>query len=72
MRRIKVTKGDRLCSVRHWLNESVELAVNEKDAAYKVCHANINRVRADRLCIVYVRKRRYADGLVEREYGDCM
>jgi hypothetical protein len=34
VRRIKVTKGDRLCSVRNWFDESVELAVNESDAAY--------------------------------------
>jgi hypothetical protein len=36
VRRIKVTVGDRLCSVRNWFDESVELANNERDAAYKV------------------------------------
>jgi hypothetical protein len=46
----------------------VELAVNERDAAYKVWHDNINKVR-DRLWSLNTRKRRYADGLVEREYG---
>jgi hypothetical protein len=46
----------------------VDLAVNERDAAYKVWHDNINRVRGDRLWILYVQKRRYADGLVERKY----
>jgi hypothetical protein len=48
---------------------SVELAVNERDAAYKVWHNNINRARGVRLWIwLYVQKRRYADGLVERKY----
>jgi hypothetical protein len=36
MRRIRVTEGDILCSVRNWFDEIVELAVNERDAAYKV------------------------------------
>jgi hypothetical protein len=36
VRRIRVTKGDRLCSNRNWFDESVELAVNERDVAYKV------------------------------------
>jgi hypothetical protein len=67
--RIKVTKGDRLCSVRNWFDENVEVAVNERDAANKVWHDNINRVRGDRLWILYVQKRRYAEGLVERKYG---
>jgi hypothetical protein len=48
----------------------VELAVNERDAAYKVWHNNINRARGVRLWIwLYNQKRRYADGLVERKYG---
>jgi hypothetical protein len=47
----------------------VELAMNERDAVYKVWHDNIRRGRGDRLWILYVQKRRYADGLVEREYG---
>jgi hypothetical protein len=47
----------------------VELSINEMNAAYKVWHDNIKRVRKDRLWILYVRKRRYADGLVERKYG---
>jgi hypothetical protein len=38
-------------------------------AAYKVWHDNIDRVRGDRLWILYVQKRRYIDGLVERKYG---
>jgi hypothetical protein len=42
----------------------VELAVNER-----VWHDNISKVRGDRLWILYVQKRRYADGLVERKYG---
>jgi hypothetical protein len=46
--RIRVSKGDRLCRVRNWFDGSVELAVNERDAAYKVWHDNINRVRGDR------------------------
>jgi hypothetical protein len=49
VRRIRVTEGDRLCSVRNWFDESVEFGVNETDAAYKVWHDNINRVRGDRL-----------------------
>jgi hypothetical protein len=65
VRRIRVTEEDRVCSVCNWFDESVELAVNERDAAYKVWHDNINRVREDRLWILYVQKRRYADGLVE-------
>jgi hypothetical protein len=64
---IKVTEGDRLCS--NWFDERVELAINERDAAYKIWHDNINRVRGGRLWILYVQKRRYADGLVERKYG---
>jgi hypothetical protein len=32
-------------------------------------HDNINRVRGDRLWLLYVQKRRYADGLVKRKYG---
>jgi hypothetical protein len=47
----------------------LEPAINEGDAAYKVWHDNINRVRGGRLWILYVRKRRYDDGLVERKYG---
>jgi hypothetical protein len=47
----------------------VELAVNERDAAYKVWHDNINRVRGARLYFLYVQKRRFADSLVERKYG---
>jgi hypothetical protein len=43
--RIRVTEGDRLCSVRNWFEGSVELAVKERDAAYKVWHDNINRVK---------------------------
>jgi hypothetical protein len=58
VRRIRVTEGDRLCSVCNWFDGSVELAVNERDAAYKVWHDNINRVRGDRLWILYVQKRR--------------
>jgi hypothetical protein len=58
VRRIKVTEGDRIWSVRNWFDESVELAVNERDAAYKVWHDNINRVRGHRLWILYVQKRR--------------
>jgi hypothetical protein len=54
VRRIKVTEGDGLCSVRNWFGESVELAVNKRDAVYKVWHHNINRVRGDRLWILYV------------------
>jgi hypothetical protein len=50
-------------------DECVELAKNERDAAYKVWHDTINRVRGDRLWILYVQKRRYADGLRERKYG---
>jgi hypothetical protein len=69
VRRIQVTEGDRLCSVHNWFDESVELAVNERDAAYKVWPDNINRVREDRLWILYDHKRRYADGVVERKYG---
>jgi hypothetical protein len=69
VRRIKVTEGHRLCSVRNWFDESVKLAINERDAAYRVWHDNINRVRGDNLWILCVRKRRYADGLVERAYG---
>jgi hypothetical protein len=34
--RIRVTEGDRLCNVRNMFDESVELAVNERYAAYKV------------------------------------
>jgi hypothetical protein len=60
VRRIRVTEGDRLCSVRNWFDDSVDLAVNERDAAYKVWHDNINRVRGDRLWMLYVQKRRYA------------
>jgi hypothetical protein len=48
--------------VKLGFDESVELAVNERDAAYKVWHDNINRVRRDRLWILYVQKRRYASG----------
>jgi hypothetical protein len=44
----------------------VELAVNERNAAFKVWNDNINKVIGDRLWILYVQKRRYADGLVER------
>jgi hypothetical protein len=47
VRRIRVTEGHRLCSVV-W---SVELAINERDVAYKVWNDNINRVREDRLWI---------------------
>jgi hypothetical protein len=47
----------------------VKLAINDKDAAYKVWHENTNKVRGDRLWILYLWKRRYADGLVERKYG---
>jgi hypothetical protein len=36
VRRIRVTEGDRFCSVRNWFDESVKLAVNERDVAYKV------------------------------------
>jgi hypothetical protein len=64
---ITVIEGDRLCSVRNWFDESVEPAINEKDAAYKVWQDNIYRERGDRLWILYVRKRKYADGLVERK-----
>jgi hypothetical protein len=46
--RIRVTERDRLCSVRNWFDESVKLAVKERDPAYKVCHDNINRVKGDR------------------------
>jgi hypothetical protein len=67
VRRIRLTKGDRLCSVRNRFEESVELAVNERDADY--WQNNIKWVRGDRLWILYVRKRRYADGLVEIKYG---
>jgi hypothetical protein len=49
LRRIRVTEGDRLCSVRNWFDGSVELAVKERDAAYKVWHDNINRVKEDML-----------------------
>jgi hypothetical protein len=66
-RQIKVIEG--LCSVRTWFDESVELAINEKDAAYKVWQDNIYRERGERLWVLYVWKRRYADGLVERNYG---
>jgi hypothetical protein len=59
----------KLCSVRNWFHKSVELAINERDAAYKIWHDNINRVKGERLWIIYFRKRRYADGLVERNYG---
>jgi hypothetical protein len=38
---------DRLCSVRNWFDESVKLAVNERDADYKIWHENINKVRGD-------------------------
>jgi hypothetical protein len=74
VRGIKVIKKDRLCilcrlCVRNWFDESVELAINKRDAAYKVWHNNITRIRGNRLRILYVRKRRYADGLVERKYG---
>jgi hypothetical protein len=69
VRWIKFTKGDRLGSVRNWFDESLELAINERDATYKVWHYNMNRVKGGRLWILYVRKRRYADGLVERKYG---
>jgi hypothetical protein len=48
MRRINVTEGDRLSSVRNWVYENVELAINERDAAYKVWHDNISRVRQRR------------------------
>jgi hypothetical protein len=44
--RIKITEGDRLCSVRNWFDESVK-----RDAAW---HENINRVRGDMLWILYV------------------
>jgi hypothetical protein len=47
----------------------VEIAVNEREAAYKVWHDYIDKVRRDRLWNLYVEKRRYADGLVERKYG---
>jgi hypothetical protein len=67
VRRLKVK--DRLCSVCKWFYESVKLAINDKDAAYKVWHENTNKVRGDRLWILYLWKRRYADGLVERKYG---
>jgi hypothetical protein len=49
--RIKITEGDRLCSVRNWFDESVKLEINERDAAW---HENINRVRGDMLWILYV------------------
>jgi hypothetical protein len=62
VRRIKVTERDGLCSVRNWF------AVNERDAAYMVWDDNINRVKRDRLWILHVEKRRYADGLIERKY----
>jgi hypothetical protein len=58
--------SETLCSVRNWFDGSVELAVNGRDAAYKIWHDNIKRVRSDRL---YVQKRIYADGLVERKDG---
>jgi hypothetical protein len=51
------------------IDESVELGINERDAACKVWHDISNRVRGNRLWILYVRKRRYADGLIERMYG---
>jgi hypothetical protein len=38
--RIKVTEGDRLCSTRNWFDESVELAINERNVAYKDWHVN--------------------------------
>jgi hypothetical protein len=68
VRRIRVTEGDRLSSVRNFFDESMELAINERDAANKVWHDNINRVRGERLWIFYFQKRRYADGLGERNY----
>jgi hypothetical protein len=49
VRRIRVSEGDRLCSVCNWFDRSVELAVNERDAAYKVWHDNIKRASRDRL-----------------------
>jgi hypothetical protein len=42
-----------LCSIR-----------NNRDVDYNVYHENINRVRGDRLWILQVQKRKYADGLV--------
>jgi hypothetical protein len=60
---------NRLCSVRNWFDESVELAFNERDTVHKAWKYNINKVRGVRLWIVYVRKRRYAFGLVKRKYG---
>jgi hypothetical protein len=53
VRRIKVTKGDRLCilcrlCVRNWLDESVELIINKRNVAHKVWHDNINRIRGDK------------------------
>jgi hypothetical protein len=50
VRWIKVTKGDKLGSVRNWFDKSLEPAINEGDAAYKVWHDNMNRVRGGRLC----------------------
>jgi hypothetical protein len=69
VRRINVTEGDRLCSVRNWFDESVELVVNERDSAYKVWYDNIDREWGNRLWILYVQKRRYADGLVRGGLG---
>jgi hypothetical protein len=59
VRRIKVTKGDRLCilcrlCVRNWFDESLELAINKRDAGHKVWHDNINRIRGEKLWILYV------------------
>jgi hypothetical protein len=72
VRRIKVTKGNSLCSVHNWFDESVEHAVNERDAAYNIGHDNINRVKEDKLWILYDQKRRIADGVVERKYGSFL
>jgi hypothetical protein len=69
VRQIRVTEGNRLCSIRNWFDESVELAINGNVAAYKFWHDNITRVRGDRLWILYVQKCRYPDGLVERKYS---
>jgi hypothetical protein len=63
VRRIKVTEEDILCSVHNWFDGSVKLAVNERDAAYKIWQDNINRVRGGRLWILYVQKRRNAVNL---------
>jgi hypothetical protein len=34
VRQINVIEGDRLCSVCNWFDESVELAINERETGY--------------------------------------